>query len=196
MPKVDVNKLMNAYAAQRGISKNEMVDLQKKVGFKPTAEQLKAIKKAEVAHRDEFEPAAKVELDRFIGLFEIKGGKTVEKYSQFNDLWKIDKDAGFRAKWGVTDKNDPRAPSFEARVPAAKVPAAIREKFLNFAKHVLVDGGQIDEKRVTLGFCTRVYDLNHKPIGYALSVNEGSHLTGYYKNDGTPAGLSADAPND
>ncbi len=194
MPKVNVNQLMTGYASSRGISVNEVKDLEKKVGYKPSPTVLKDLKKARTTYKDDFGTPAKTEYDRFVGLFELKNGKTVEAYGSFNDLWKIDTQSDFRAKWGITSKDDPRAPTFTKNVTLSSVPANLKTKFLAYAERTLKNELEPGH-HPALESAERIYDLNHKPIGWAIS-SDVDGFTGYYRNDGTPAGLSANPPVD
>lgn len=191
MATANVSKLMSGYAATRGVSQKEVRELFNKVYATKGMEkaELDALKKARTQHKDAFNPAALLDYDRTLGLYDVKGGKVVEARTQFNDTWKVDKDAGFRAKWGLKDKYDPKAPSFEKRVALAEVPSALKEKFVKFAS------GYLHEGPVKLTSATRILDLDKKPIGWALSTDKGNGFTAYYKNNGSPAGLSADPPS-
>lgn len=204
----DVKALLSSYAAKRGISVKEVEQLRstvladgpQKVGV--DMKEFKALKQGLVAHSDDFSsPAAKAKYERLIGAFAVSGGKVVQKYAEFNDLWKIENNANFRAKWGISDKNDPKAPTYTQETKLSSVPAAIRTKFEAYASKVLKNeinlrrswGGDEANFKLELTGAHRIFDRNHNPIGYAVRTNV-SGFTGYYRKDGTPAGVSGDPP--
>ena len=191
MTTVNVKNLMAQYAAKRGISAAEVKDLEQKLGFKPGAAELAELQSAAATYRDTFTAAGGLEYDRFVGMFGVDAGQVVREYQPFNDTWKIDSSASFRAKWGLTSKYDEKAPAFERQVATSSAPAALKSKFVSFASSVL----HRDVSNMELAV-RRVYDRKHQPVGWAISVPRMENFTSYYRNDGTPAGLSRNPPLD
>ncbi len=191
----DVKSLMAGYAAKRGISVSEISELKTKVG-KVDATELKALRKARVTYADKFSTDSQVAMGRYVNKLGLSGGRVVQKFNDFEKQWKIDQDASFRARWGISDRGDARAPTFTKKVAASTVPAAIREDFIKGANRERIaeaKGGwsELWSEKASVTTAERIYSLAGQPVGYSLtwsSEKTGFWKSTYYKNDGSFAG--------
>lgn len=184
----NVTKLMAGYAAQRGISAAEVAALQQKVGSADATEQAQ-LSAARRRHLDAFTPEALTAFDRF-----ATGAKL--GVEPFHKLWKVDQDAGFRARWGITSKHDPKAPTFLEPLPAGRVPAALRASFLRHVeadrRAAIRDGyDSLEREAVTLSQAQRILDREGRPVGYDLTwraAGTSFFVEKFYRLDGTFVG--------
>jgi hypothetical protein len=198
MPRI--SKLFDQYASARGIAKREIDELKDSVlaDEHVDAGELKELRRARTEHASDFTSAGRREMDRFLGQWEIQGGKSVRAYEEFDKVWKVDRDVDYRERWGIDSMDDPRAPTFQREVPMAGVAASARSRFLNFAQAQL---GELhgDPMAFLTGDCGaaqitnawKIYDREHRLAGFALRAadDSGHWVTSYYRSDGEPVGF-------
>lgn len=180
----NVTALMAGYAAKRGISAGEVEALRTKVGAVDATE-LAQLQAARQQHRGAFTQDGFTTFERYVNQHTL--GVQI-----FHKGWKVDTDGAFRARWGITSKHDPKAPTFLKEMRVAEVPAKLKADFVRYAESdrrgaVREGYGELAKERVSVTSAEKVLDRDGNHIGYDLTwraAQSNFFIEKFYRLDG------------